>query len=249
MSDQHKAKASRKHYGLIVPIVTRLCWFRPLTGIPAKLLGSRLSAIDKVKDDDRAQKYCIRIDLLVALRLAFAVLLLVFAALAAPGGSLWTSVACVAAALLLMDVMANAGRVALAGEDDDYIDTRRLVFDPGRIVLLGLVNYLELILGFAVIYTANLGCLRETTQKGFKAVESCGDALYFSVITQLTIGYGDISPTGWLRLAASLQGLAGVVLLVLLVGQFVNALPPSVGLRQYRREKSSEENEHSKKSK
>lgn len=38
------------------------------------------------------------------------------------------------------------------------------------------------------------------------------DAIYFSVITETTLGYGDIAPHGWLRLVAACQALGGVVL-------------------------------------
>lgn len=38
------------------------------------------------------------------------------------------------------------------------------------------------------------------------------EALYFSSVTFLTIGYGDIIPKGWLQLAASVEGFLGLVL-------------------------------------
>ena len=51
------------------------------------------------------------------------------------------------------------------------------------------------------------------------------DALYFSFITGLTIGYGDISPaTGMGRLLAVLTGLVGILITGLVVAIAVYAL-------------------------
>ncbi|WFD11315.1 potassium channel family protein [Tepidibacter hydrothermalis] len=38
------------------------------------------------------------------------------------------------------------------------------------------------------------------------------DTLYFTIITFTTIGYGDISPIGWLRIVAGIEGFLGVFL-------------------------------------
>jgi hypothetical protein len=52
------------------------------------------------------------------------------------------------------------------------------------------------------------------------------DALYFSMITQLTIGYGDIRPLHAARWIASLQGLVGFGFTLLIIGRFVSLIPP-----------------------
>jgi Ion channel len=48
-------------------------------------------------------------------------------------------------------------------------------------------------------------------------------AFYFSVITQLTIGYGDVCATGWLRIIAAGQGLIGALFVVAVLGRAVSA--------------------------
>ena len=41
--------------------------------------------------------------------------------------------------------------------------------------------------------------------------------LYFDLITFTTSGYGDIHPTGWLKIYAGFEGFAGVLLMSLLL--------------------------------
>lgn len=38
------------------------------------------------------------------------------------------------------------------------------------------------------------------------------DVLYFSAVTYSTVGYGDITPTQWLRFVVAIEALTGVVL-------------------------------------
>lgn len=39
-----------------------------------------------------------------------------------------------------------------------------------------------------------------------------GDAVYFSIVTEATLGYGDIHPVGWSRVLACFQVLLGLFL-------------------------------------
>jgi hypothetical protein len=55
----------------------------------------------------------------------------------------------------------------------------------------------------------------------FENGERVADAvtcLYFSTVTWTTLGYGDIQPLGWSRLAAAVQALLGYVYLGVFVG-------------------------------
>ncbi len=55
-------------------------------------------------------------------------------------------------------------------------------------------------------------------------VEGLLNALYFSIVTATTLGYGDVSPSGWLRGCAAVEVTGGVLLAGLAVSAFV-ALP------------------------
>jgi len=49
-----------------------------------------------------------------------------------------------------------------------------------------------------------------------------GDGLYFSTITFTTLGYGDFSPTGWLKLLCSLEAFLGVINMGFLIAGYSN---------------------------
>jgi hypothetical protein len=50
-------------------------------------------------------------------------------------------------------------------------------------------------------------------------------ALHLSVVTQLTIGFGDLAPTGWLRPIVWLQGGSGLALIALFITRYLSMLP------------------------
>jgi Ion channel len=97
------------------------------------------------------------------------------------------------------------------------------LFDPEevasirRTLMLAGINFIELVVCFGVIYALNFDHLRNAGQPL--------TAFYFSVITQLTIGYGDVFPVGWLRIVAALQGLTGAFFVILVFGRIIASLP------------------------
>lgn len=86
-----------------------------------------------------------------------------------------------------------------------------------RTLVLSMINYLELIVCFAILY------LSLPTQ--LVGANGWSDALYFSVVTQLTIGYGDVTPSGLAKVVASVQALFTFVFTVLLLGRIITVLP------------------------
>lgn len=103
----------------------------------------------------------------------------------------------------------------------DAINNRpdNIVASKVRMVILSLINFLELIICFGIIYALYFDLLSS------QASISKFDSFYFSTVTQLTIGYGDISPTSFLKFVASLQGLLGLLFVVLILARFITALP------------------------
>jgi hypothetical protein len=90
------------------------------------------------------------------------------------------------------------------------------VISPQRTLVLAAINYVELMLWFGLVYALN-----------YKSLHGAGQpatAFYFSIITQLTIGYGDVSPEGWfLRILAALQGLIGALFVIVVLGRAISS--------------------------
>lgn len=96
-----------------------------------------------------------------------------------------------------------------------------------NIVVL-LIVYINIIVLFASIYTVldytNLGPIVEHMTKEYP--ESTFDnrffrSLYFSTITMLSVGYGDVTPYGWSRLIAMIESIIGGILPAALVIHFM----------------------------
>ena len=103
-----------------------------------------------------------------------------------------------------------------------------------RMLVLVFLNFLEISLCFACFYAAS-GQLSLQTGRELDWI----DPKYFSWITQLTIGYGDMAPESWMRLAASVQGLVGLLVLVLIIGRFASSLPQIRSLHTHESESHS----------
>lgn len=92
-----------------------------------------------------------------------------------------------------------------------------------RNLILAIITYLELILAFGILYISVSHSL--ITAVGHPRPRDWEDPIYFSFITQLTIGYGDIYPIGFARVLASCQGFLGLIFSLLIMGRFISYMP------------------------
>ena len=96
---------------------------------------------------------------------------------------------------------------------------------PWHILVIGVF----VTLGFAVIYRwlsirdPQNGLILPTEQTSQQNFVSWGDAIYFSIVTEATLGYGDIRPVGFSRLLACLQVLLGLTFAGIVVAKITSS--------------------------
>ncbi len=96
-----------------------------------------------------------------------------------------------------------------------------LVLSHARSILLGFLNYLELVFWFAMAYLTS-----GTIVDDGKTVTTPELGFHFSAITQLTIGYGTISPVGAGIYISAVQAMTGVTVITLLIGRLLGSMKP-----------------------
>jgi hypothetical protein len=95
---------------------------------------------------------------------------------------------------------------------------------PLRSILLLAIGYLEIIVGFAILYLYNNTI---AFSKCDNIVEQPIEALYFSLVTIATLGYGDIYPINQLgRILVILETLTGLVIVAYALSIFITSVPP-----------------------
>ncbi|MDP4199294.1 MAG: potassium channel family protein [Bacteroidota bacterium] len=98
-----------------------------------------------------------------------------------------------------------------------FAETSHVTVSVTRNLILAAITYVELVVVFAVVYA--------TMPLNIHGVAHLYDCLYFSMTTQLTVGYGDLHPVGVARYIATIQGMVGLFFSLLIMSRFVSLLP------------------------
>ena len=136
----------------------------------------------------------------------------------------------------ILDVSAYAQRVVIF---DRYIPVamgaaqpEHVIGSKERVIVMSFINYLETGLCFAMLYwlLPNASVVQSGT-----TMNSGQDALYFSFVTQLTIGYGDFTPKGDARWIAVTQGFLGTLYLTVVIARFIATLASVTDVSEMKR--------------
>jgi hypothetical protein len=87
---------------------------------------------------------------------------------------------------------------------------------PHRIIYISVG--IIILFGFLYWLNSNLIAINSSHIQHF----GFGDSFYFSTITFTTLGYGDFSPLGWLRILSSIEAFSGVVNMGFLIAGYSN---------------------------
>ena len=108
----------------------------------------------------------------------------------------------------------------------DRHDPNWMLRSPDRSLILLLVNYFEIVAGFAILYIAT-GSAGDCPSP-FSVPTECTlitcplDGFYFSLVTITTLGYGDFAPIGSFgRILSVLETSMGLIWIVVVIATFM----------------------------
>jgi hypothetical protein len=209
-------------FGFIAPFVERLFgalrWLSPqfLFGLPPRAKHQDELPADESKRSVLAHAYARRVDCYI---LSWVVL-----EIAVSCGALFMSSIPILhriIVLLLVWRMLDIVQVNVNFAVFDQLRTRKpaRMASATRSLILTTIGYAELIVCFSQVYFFWPDGIRHANPRNF------ADYLYFSCITQLTVGYGDLSPMGGFRVLSALQALLGFGFGLLILGKIIPLLP------------------------
>jgi Ion channel len=225
----NEERRNMKEYGFISHWVERL--FRFLQFLPPhRFIGNRpdyntkISSEEKSGDkfDERVNKRSLKVEKFIisyfCIEIA-AIFLIGFGILTGNTFSLLNSVFLTFCLLRFLNIVQVSVNMTLF----DGMRTRALDVTASyvRNIVLIALNFIELIVIFGIVYyLLPFGRIVHDTQ-------TClwYDNFYFSVITQLTIGYGDFAPKGVHKIIVIIQGITAYFFTVLIIGRFISFLP------------------------
>ena len=137
----------------------------------------------------------------------------------------------------LLNVMGMAFRIALFDAWFNPPNVPPTVASHPRIIVLGLINFVQLMLIFGTIYA--LAPEHIIVPDG--VCRDWLDPLYFSCIVQTTIGFGDRHPESWLRGVAMVQSLCVFSFVVVFITRAVGTMSPILSIED--KQRKSKENQ------
>jgi hypothetical protein len=144
----------------------------------------------------------------------------------------WLCTACPAWILWIVglwrayEIVVNQANVLFATDREMTVEKAEMpVKDPRRLLLVALFNYIETAFWFAALYRILAGSFL-----GKISLASRSTALYYSLVTMVTLGYGDITPTDRTGIGLVIAHITvGTFLMLMVLARFVSALPMAQG--------------------
>ncbi len=217
-SDRNK---SLKDYSLLAYLVER--FFRFLQFLPPQVILSNrtdvqkfFNTLDNKRKNDLTRRRARIVDLYISLWLIFE---MVSACIIVNNNLLVSSSFKIIVIVLLIIRIVDIIQVNVNLSVFDYLRNKQVdyVVSLVRVLVNTIINYFEIVMCFGIFYLLNLN--------GIKNAKSWFDGFYFSITTQLTIGYGDLSPIGINKLIASIQGLLGFFFSLIIIGRIIALFP------------------------
>ncbi len=136
------------------------------------------------------------------------------------GRTAWHLLLIIAPTIRIVEIVSSIIRIVLFDRSNIKKDEEPIVAAYSRMIILGILNYIDVVICFACIYSLGKNLLHSNENMDWFT------SIYFSAITQMTIGYGDVYPIGYLRYIACTQGFIGLIIIVFVVGRFISLLAP-----------------------
>jgi len=124
------------------------------------------------------------------------------------------------------EIVVNQANVLFATDREMTVEKAEIpVKEPRRLLLVALFNYIEIAFWFAALYRTAAGSFECNI-----SLASRSTALYYSLVTMVTLGYGDITPTDRTGVGLVIAHIiVGMFLMLMVLARFVGALPIAQG--------------------